>query len=128
MNWYYHDGGRKQAGYNRSKGDCVTRAIAIVTNLSYINTYEMVNRYCNQERNQKSSASAGVTKKTIDKILKNLGFTWIPKRFKWGEESIEGKVILNLSSHVIPVIGDNYYDVSPNELKNGTIVYGYWKY
>lgn len=128
MNWYYNDGGRKNAGYNRSKGDCVTRAIAIITNLSYVNTYEMVNKYCKQERKQISSASGGVSKNTIDKILKNLGFTWIPKRFKWGEENIEGKVILNLSAHIIPVIGNNYYDVNPNGLKNGIMVYGYWKY
>jgi hypothetical protein len=128
MNWYYHDGGRKQAGYNRAKGDCVTRAIAIVTNISYINAYELVNKFCNQEKNQVSSAGAGVAKNTLNKILKNLGFTWIPKRFKWGEEQIEGKVILNLSAHVVPVIGENYYDVNPNELKKGTIVYGCWKY
>jgi len=127
MTYQYHDGGRKKAGYGRAKGDCVTRAIAIVTNLSYINAYEMVNRFCRQEKNQISSARAGVTKNTINKIMKNLGFSWIPKRFKWGEEQIEGKVILNLSAHVVPVIGDCYYDVSPNQMEGG-IVYGYWKY
>jgi len=128
MNWHYHDGGRKQAGYGRAKGDCVTRAIAIVTNLSYLNAYELVNRYCSMEKNRVSSASNGVTKNTINKIMKNLGFSWIPKRFKWGEESIEGKVILNLSDHVVPIIGDCYYDLSPNQIKKGDIVYGYWKY
>lgn len=128
MKWFYSDGGRKQAGYGRSKGDCVTRAIAIITNLPYINAYELVNRYCSMEKNQVSSASNGVSKNTINKIMKNLGFTWIPKRFRWGQERIEGKVILNLSAHVIPVIGEEYYDTNPNELKNGTIVYGYWKY
>jgi hypothetical protein len=128
MNWYYHDGGRKQAGYGKAKGDCVTRAIAIITNLPYINTYELVNRYCSMERNRKSSASEGVSKKTIDRIMKNLGFTWIPKRFKWGEERIEGKVILNLSAHVIPVVGEKYYDISPNQIKKGEMIYGYWKY
>ena len=128
MTYQYHDGGRKQAGYGRAKGDCVTRAIAIVTNLSYINAYELVNRFCRQEKNQVSSAGAGVRKKTIDRIMKNLGFSWIPKRFKWGEEQIEGKVILNLSAHVVPMIGDCYYDVSPNQIKKGDIVYGYWKY
>lgn len=87
----------------------------------------MVNRFCRQEKNQISSARAGVTKNTINKIMKNLGFSWIPKRFKWGEEQIEGKVILNLSAHVVPVIGDCYYDVSPNQMEGG-IVYGYWKY
>lgn len=128
MKWQYHDGGRSIAGYSRSTGDCVTRAIAIITNLSYMSTYEMVNRYCSQERNRRSSACSGVSKSTIDRIMKNLGFKWIPKRFKWGEEYMQGKVILNLSAHVVPIIGDTYFDTSPSQLKKGVMVYGYWQY
>lgn len=128
MNFIYSDGGRRQAGYGKSSGDCVVRAISIVTNLSYLSAYEYVNRFCNKERNKTSSAAYGVKKNTLDNIMKNLGFTWIPKTFKWGKENIQGKVVLNLSAHVIPIINDCFYDVNPNTLKEGTMVYGYWKY
>jgi hypothetical protein len=43
MKFQYNDGGRKDAGYKGFTGDCGTRAIAIVTGLSYQTVYEMVN-------------------------------------------------------------------------------------
>ena len=35
MEWIYSDGGRAAAGYKGDAGDCVTRAIAIATEIPY---------------------------------------------------------------------------------------------
>src|SRR6516165_4833958 len=38
--WRFNDGGRKAAGFKGEVGDCVTRAIAIVTGQPYRRTYD----------------------------------------------------------------------------------------
>lgn len=40
MNFKFNDGGREQSGYKGSTGDCVTRAIAIVTGKTYSEVYD----------------------------------------------------------------------------------------
>ena len=40
MQFVYNDGGRAAAGYIGSAGDCVTRAIAIATELPYQTVYD----------------------------------------------------------------------------------------
>lgn len=40
LRYSFHDGGRKDAGYKGSAGDCVTRAIAIATGEGYRAVYK----------------------------------------------------------------------------------------
>ena len=43
MDWHYSDGGRATAGYKGDAGDCVTRAIAIATEIPYQEVYDGLN-------------------------------------------------------------------------------------
>ncbi len=82
MKYEYNDGGRSIAGYRGSTSDCVTRAIAIVTNKPYQEVYDLVNSYGSQERKsskqKKSNSRTGVRNATVRKIMKDLGFEWTP--------------------------------------------------
>ena len=40
MTWEYNDGGREEAGYKGSTGDCVARSIAIATGVPYQKVYD----------------------------------------------------------------------------------------
>lgn len=128
MKFLYDDGGRSMAGFKRNNAeDCVTRAISIATRLPYLTTMELVNQYCQKEKKPKSWSNTGVAKKTIDKIMIHLGFKWNPERFKFSDKRNFKKItILNLASHVVPIVDGIMRDVSI-QVKDGEIVYGYWQ-
>lgn len=42
LQFQFDDGGRAQAGYKGSTGDCVTRAIAIATGKPYSEVYDAI--------------------------------------------------------------------------------------
>jgi hypothetical protein len=127
-NWIYDDGGRERMGLVRLKstGDCVPRAISISSGLSYIDAFEIVNRFCQREKNRVSYANIGVRKKTLDKIMKHLGYQWINKRFKWDGRTMVGNYVFNLSDHVVAYIDGKFHDIYKS-VPAGRIVYGYWK-
>lgn len=70
------DGGRADAGYKGTTGDCVTRAIAIATGLDYQTVYDAINEEAQHERpgarrgnnTKRSSARTGVYKGTSSAI------------------------------------------------------------
>ena len=43
IDFIYNDGGRENAGFKGQTSDCVTRAIAIVTNKPYKEVYNAIN-------------------------------------------------------------------------------------
>lgn len=68
MEWTHDDGGRATAGFKGTAYDCVTRAIAIATELPYIYVYDAINDMAQTERprnRRRSSAKIGVYKPTI---------------------------------------------------------------
>ena len=138
--WNYNDGGRKEAGYKGSTGDCATRAIAIATGISYQEVYDLVNWYGkNWERKsklktQKSGARTGVYNATFKKIMLDLGWSWEAtmligsgcKVHLKADELPSGRIICNVSKHYVAVVDgviQDTYDCS----RNGTrCVYGYF--
>jgi hypothetical protein len=139
MEWKYTDGGRAEAGYKSSANDCVTRAIAIITERPYQEIYDLVNQYGNKERFSKnckikSSARNGVRTPTVRKILKDMGFLWVPtmqigsgcKVHLKAKELPSGKIIANLSKHIVAVIDGVVYDTSNPSRNETRCVYGYW--
>lgn len=139
MQWIYHDGGRKAAGYTGSTGDCVVRAIAIATEQPYQTVYDTFNALGKSERKTKarrgkSSARTGVYKPTIRAYLATLGWTWTPT-MQIGSgctvhltdgELPRGRLIVGVSKHLTAVLDGVIYDTHDPQRDGTRCVYGYW--
>lgn len=117
----YNDGGRKAAGYKGETGDCVCRAIAIVTGKAYAEIYARLAEGNKSERNSKSnpkrrnrSPSNGVftQRKWFKDYMLSLGFKWTPtmhvgsgcKVHLKASELPKGKIIASVSRHYVAII------------------------
>jgi hypothetical protein len=138
--WTYHDGGRAAAGYRGTANDCVTRAISIATGLPYQQIYDALDEAGQNERQSKrrksgrSSARTGIYKPTTRRFLTNLGWSWTPtmqigqgcKTHLRREELPAGRIIVQVSKHVVAMIDGMIYDTH-DPSRNGTrCVYGYY--
>ena len=135
----YDDGGRVAAGFKGSAWDCVTRAIAIATGMSYREAYDLVNAHSKTERGGKrrrwkSSARTGVHKPLTRKVLKTLGWEWTPTMFIGqgckvhlrADELPSGRLIVAVSKHLCAVIDGGVHDTSDPSRGGTRCVYGYW--
>lgn len=137
------DGGRAQSGMKAKRvGDCVCRALAIVTGKPYHTVYKEINESAGSERlskgrKRKSSARDGVYKPTVRKLMEQHGGVWTPTmgigsgcrvHLCKGEFPESGKYIACLSKHVCAVIDGVVHDTF-DPSRNGTrCVYGYWRF
>lgn len=136
MKWNYNDGGRANAGYKGTAGDCACRAISIATGMPYKDVYKLINEYGKRERRKnKSSARTGVYMDTMKKIMEDIGWEWHPtmkigtgcKVHMRKNELPSGTIITRLSKHYATVI-DGVLNDTYDSSRNGTrCVYGYWK-
>lgn len=141
MQFKYNDGGRANAGYSGSTGDCVTRAVAIVTGKSYVDVYVAINTLSKAERTGvrkrgKSNARTGVYRTTYDKIITQLGGKWHPTmgigtgcqvHLRDGELPM-GKLLVKVSGHLVAVIDGVIHDLSDCSRGGTRCVYGYWTF
>ena len=139
MKFQYNDGGRKEAGYKGTARDCVVRAISIATCRPYQTVYDDINTMASSERTskrkrRKSSSRNGVHKNTIRKYIENLGWKWTPTmqigsgctvHLRNGELP-NGRLIVNLSKHLVAVIDGVINDTSDCSRNGSRCVYGYW--
>ena len=135
MKFIYDDGGRKEAGFKGTTGDCVCRSVSIATGLPYSEVYKLINEFGKKEcRKDKSSARTGVYKATIRRIMEHLGWEWHPTMFVGQgckvhmreDELPKGRIVVNLSRHSAAVIDGVLYDTY-DCTRNGTrCVYGYF--
>jgi hypothetical protein len=139
MEFVYNDGGRKDSGYKGTTGDCVTRAIAIVTGKPYQEVYDALNLLAESERTGKrkrgkSNARTGVYRVTYDKYLKSLGYKWIPtmkigsgcKVHLRSTELPKGRLIVTVSRHITAVIDGIVHDIHECSRNGMRCVYGYY--
>jgi hypothetical protein len=137
--WIMNDGGRSNAGYKGQTNDCAVRAIAIATGRSYRAVYNDIDSLAKDERitrrrPKQGSASSGVYRKTIDRYMKSIGWTWIPvmgigtgcTMHLKATELPKGRIIARLSSHVVAVIDGIVHDISDCTRGGTRCVYGYW--
>ena len=137
-NFNYNDGGRREAGYQGTTGDCVCRAIAIATDTSYQDVYGELNSVIGVMRQTKrvkgSNARTGVWKNVYDEYLKQRGWKWNPtmqigsgcKVHLKKSELPPGRIIVRLSRHLAAVI-DGVVNDNHDCSRNGTrCVYGYY--
>ncbi len=138
IDFVYDDGGRAAAGFKGDTGDCVTRAIAIVTNMPYREVYDLVNSTPEAVKHRgarPSSARTGVHKATTRRILANLGWAWTPTMAIGSgctmhvrtDELPEGRIILQLSKHLSAVIDGVLHDTDDCSRDGTRCVYGFWK-
>lgn len=128
------DGGRAKAGFKGQANDCVTRAVAIITERPYREVYQELARY-EQQVSGIRSARNGISKKAYKKYLADQGFTWTPT-MQVGQgttvhlrsnELPAGKLIVSVSRHMVAVIDGVIYDSHDPSRGGYRAVYGYWR-
>ena len=144
----FDDGGRGDAGFKGSTGDCVVRAIAIATGLPYREVYdELHNRSRDvlatarpgtkkHARLSRGSTSprAGVRRSAYDPYLKSLGWTWTPTMqigsgttvHLRDDELPSGTIIVRVSKHMLTMIDGVIHDTFMDDRGGTRAVYGYW--
>lgn len=140
MKFVYDDGGRAKAGYVGHTTDCVCRAITIATELPYQTVYDMIDEAGRHERKSKrrqsgkSSARSGVYKATRDRLIKGLGWKWIPtmsigsgcRVHLKADELPAGRLIVRVSKHLVAVIDGVIHDTGDCSRNETRCVYGYY--
>jgi hypothetical protein len=139
MRFQYDDGGRAASGFRGDAGDCVTRAIAIVTRQDYLTVYNTLNVLAKSERTSKrkpgvSSARNGVYKRTVRRYLEGIGWNFTPTmgigtgckvHLREGELPM-GRLIVTVSKHECAVINGVIHDTSDPSRGGTRCVYGFW--
>lgn len=136
------DGGRAAAGYKgQHAGDCVCRAIAIVSGRPYQEIYDALNRLATRERTGKrkkgvSSARSGVYKETYQRLIQELfpQAVWTPTMTIGSgcrvhlrpDELPKGRLLVSLSKHLTAVIDGVIHDTHDPSRDGTRCVYGYW--
>ena len=125
-NFIYNDGGRADAGYKGTTGDCGVRALAIVTNSDYKEIYKMLAQ-ANKDFGFAKSARNGIHKQVYESVLNKLGWHWVSAPKIDGRKArcsdLKGCVIARQAGHYVAVI-----DGVPNDIWDCStrMVYGYW--
>lgn len=138
MDWVYNDGGRKQAGWTGTAGDCGCRAVAIATGRPYNEIYEAINVEAKRERprgrRQRSTARNGTWPKTLGRVLAQYGWRWTPT-MKVGQgckvhlrasELPSGPLVVRVSKHYVAVLDGVIHDTHNPARDGSRCVYGYW--
>ena len=139
LKFKFDDGGRSAAGYRGQTGDCVTRAIAIATGKPYQKVYDDINELIRSKRQTKrirgASARTGTPKGIEREYLAALGWKWTPTmaigsgckvHLKPGEIPMTGKLIVNVSRHMLAVLDGVIHDTYDDQRDGTRCVYGYW--
>ena len=136
MPFVYSDGGRAEAGFRGSAGDCVVRAVAIATQQPYQNVYAVLSRGTSTQRLTKrsrtrSSARDGVSvrRKWFKDYMHNLDWHWTPtmgigtgcRVHLLPGELPAGRLVVSVSKHYTAVINGVIHDTHNPSDRPGTI-------
>lgn len=139
MEHVYNDGGRAAAGFKGSTGDCVVRAICIISGLPYRQVYDDLFTMQSAQRKTKRLPKGAryirngtyTNRKWFKDYMASLDFVWTPtmlvgqgcKVHLTPDELPAGKLIVSLSRHYTSVIDGVIYDThNPNDKPTG----GWW--
>ena len=124
------DGGRSQY-FKGIAGDCVTRAVALVTGRDYKEVYDEIKKLI------KRSPRDGVAKQATRVVMSHFGGEWVScmsigtgckVHLKDGEIPMDKRIICSLSGHVAAVINGVINDDHDPSRNGSRCVYGYWKF
>jgi hypothetical protein len=143
MRFIRNDGGRAAAGYKGKAGDCVCRAIAIVSGLPYEDIYRELamgtgaQRATRKRGKRAASARNGINtrRKWFKDYMRQLGFVWTPtmrvgtgcKVHLRAGELPPGRLIVAVSRHYTAVIDGVLQDTHDCSRGGMRCVYGYWR-
>lgn len=145
MKYQYNDGGRSKLGW-KPTGDCVTRAIAIVSGRPYLEVYNRLAEGMLLQRKTKRSGSntgkrsaangVNTTRKWFKDYMLELGFVWTPtmsigsgcKVHLKADELPNGKLVVAVSKHYTAVIDGIIYDTHDPQRDGTRCVYGYYRF
>lgn len=146
LEFVFNDGGRGLAGFKGGAGDCVVRAIAIASQLPYMQVYEDLknaNAAYADSRNDKlarrlntkgSSPRNGNHRNVFHDYIVGHGFTWVPT-MKIGvgcqvhlrvDELPSGTLIVKVSKHLTTIINGVIQDTHNPSRGGSRCVYGYY--
>lgn len=136
-----NDGGRAEAGFKAKAGDCVCRAIVIVTGRPYREVYDRLAEGNKSQRVTKHTKKANAGKRTAQNgiytrrkwfkdYMAELGFEWVPTmQIGQGctvhlnaDELPKGRIVVALSKHYAAVIDGVLHDTY-NSAERGSTVY-----
>ena len=141
-----NDGGREDAGFKGSAGDCVVRSIAIAAEIPYMRVYEdlrLANESYAQLRNDRlakrlnvkgASPRNGNHRNVFHDYILGLGFEWVPT-MKVGagcqvhlrsDELPVGTLIVKVSKHLTAIINGEIHDTHDPSRGGNRCVYGYY--
>jgi hypothetical protein len=140
MKYIYDDGGRSAAGFKGKTGDCVARAIAIATRKPYRAVYNELtaigwNSWRTYWRDSDGLYVSGKeTRRREREYIESLGWQWTPtmrigsgcKVHLRGDELPIGRLIVQVSGHLVAVIGGVIHDTHDCSRGGTRCVYGYW--
>jgi hypothetical protein len=149
IEFVYDDGGREAAGFRGTTGDCVTRAIAIATEIPYREVYDSLHQRALDDRSQMArlelrygknarrhaSPRNGVVRRIYDAYLKERGWVWVPTmhigsgcRFHLRADEVPpGRAVIRLSGHVTAVVNGAVHDTYDPSREGTRCVYGWWE-
>lgn len=128
MQFQFNDGGRAAAGYRGTSGDCVTRAIAIVTGVPYTQVYNELFRRAKEYSTRRGrvakmlrrnpSPRDGTARAVFDPYIRELGYRWVPTMFIGSgcrvhmdeKELPSGRLIVRLGHHLTAVLDGVVHD------------------
>jgi hypothetical protein len=134
----YDDGGRAESGRKGSAGDCVARAVAIVTGKPYGEVYELLAEGAGNERCSRGrTARSGIhtARKWFKDAMVAMGFKWTATmgigtgctvHLRDGELPM-GKLVVAVSRHMVAVIDGVIRDTFDPSRGGTRCVYGYWE-
>lgn len=123
--WVYDDGGRAQAGYQfHDAGDCVSRAIAIATEMPYELVADMIDK---AHHGRKGDSQSGAYEHIYGGILTALGWKKVTSKAHLNSDEFPpGRLILKVSSHLVALIDGVIHDTYDPSYYGSRRVYAYW--
>ena len=139
MKFVFNDGGRADAGYKGTTGDCACRAAAIAAQRPYQEVYNLINELAKSERTGKrkrkvSNARTGVYPTTMHKVMAHYGFVWVPTMqigrgctvHLDANELPKGRIVCNVSRHYTAIVDGVLNDTYDCTRDGSRCVYGYY--
>ena len=123
--WVYDDGGRAQAGWVfEGAGDCVTRAIAIATQMPYEIVADIVDKASHGRR---GSSQSGVYNFATRGILTSLGWKRVTTNAHLNSDEFPpGRLILVVNRHLVAMVDGVMRDTYDPSYHGSRRVYAYW--
>ena len=107
VGYEFHDGGRKAAGYRGKTGDCVCRALAIISGRDYRECYIALAR-ANKASGRRRSARNGVKAAVYSRVFAEFGLQKVkqgrgPKHTLSTAYRIYGDCIVSTAKHLLAI-------------------------